>query len=253
MGTLYKPVDAITLFWEQSGELFCVLDADARFVRVNPAWTRVLGYREDEIVGWRAADLVHADDRCATEAAEPDPESGDLVFRDVENRYRHADGSVRWLRWNGFRRDGMWFGTARDITASRTLDLALRLSERRARGILEAMADGLVIMDPQGRIVEVNQRFAELTGRSVRELVGIVPPYPWWPPDQEDRMDALLTRYLASGTGSDEVVVMHRDGRLIPVLVNLAPLPEQHGEPMLLAAVRDISEIAALRDRVEHP
>lgn len=244
-----EAVDEIRQFWEQAGELFCVLDADGRFLRVNPAWTRVLGWDADELGGMRAADLLHGGDRCATESAEETPD-GQLVIRDVENRYRHRDGSIRWLRWNGYERDGRWYGTAKDITASRTMDLALRISEGRARAMLEAMDDGLVVIDGNGRVVEVNGVFSRLVGRSVREIVGLTPPYPWWPPGAETRMASILTDYLAGIGGADELEVMRRDGRHVPVLVHIARLPEQRGKDALLVVVRDISEVVALRDRL---
>lgn len=243
--------DDVRLFWEQAGELFCVLDEEGRFLTVNPAWTRALGYRPDELLGRRAADLLAGGDACATESAELDPATGERVIHDVENRYRHADGSIRWLRWNGFERDGRWFGTARDITASRTMDLALRVSERRARSLLEAMDDGLVIVGATGRVLEVNDVFARLVGRPAHELAGTAAPYPWWPPEQSAAMSRLLEDFLTGTRDAAETVVMHADGRRIPVFVHIARLGDaDRGEQALLVAVRDISEIVALRDRL---
>lgn len=244
-----ESIDEIRRFWEQAGELYCVLDAGGRFVRVNPAWTRVLGWTAEELGGMRAADLLHGGDRCATESAEMTPE-GQRVIRDVENRYRHRDGSIRWLRWNGYERDGRWYGTAKDITAGRTMDLALRISEGRARAMLEAMNDGLVVIDGGGRIVEVNGVFSRLVGWSVREIVGLTPPFPWWPPGAEARMEPLLTDNVAGRGGGNELEVMRRDGRHVPVLVHIARLPEGRGKDARLVVVRDISEVVTLRDRL---
>lgn len=244
--------DDVHLFWEQAGELFCVLDAEGRFLSVNPAWTRVLGWRADQLLGRPANHLLAGGDTCATEAAERDLTTGERVIRDVENRYRHADGSIRWLRWNGFERDGRWFGTARDITASRTMDLALRVSERRARSLLEAMHDGLVVVDASGRVLEANEVFAQLVGRPAHALTGALPPYPWWPPEELAAMRGLLADFLAGARDAAETVVMHADGRRIPVHVHIARLAStgRGAEQMLLVAVRDISEVVALRDRL---
>lgn len=249
--TAYDEPDHIRLFWEQADELFCVLDEEGRFLTVNPAWTRALGYRPEELIGRPADELLAGGDACATEAAEFDPSTGERVIRDVENRYRHADGSIRWLRWNGFERGGRWFGTARDITASRTMDLALRVSERRARSLLEAMDDGLVILAADGRVLEVNDVFARLVGRPAHELTGATPPYPWWPPEQAAAMSRILEDFLTGARDSAETVVMHADGRRIPVLVHAARLGDAaRGEQPLVVAVRDVSELVALRDRL---
>lgn len=244
------PLDPVRLFWEHATELFCVLDADGRFLSVNPAWQRALGYREDQLVGRTAVSLVAEGDRCATASAETLPGTSERVIRDAENRYRHADGSVRWLRWNGYERDGRWYGTAQDVTATRTSDMALRLTERRARAVLEALDDGIVIVDEDGRIMEVNEQFARFTGREVGALLGLRPPYPWWPADESAAMARMLRQFLAGETRPAETVVMHRDGRRLPVLVSVTRLPYERTRQALLVVVRDISELVIVREEL---
>lgn len=60
------PLDDVARFWALARELFCVLGQGGEFIRVNPAWTRVLGWREDELLGRRAFEFVHPDDLAAT-------------------------------------------------------------------------------------------------------------------------------------------------------------------------------------------
>lgn len=249
-----ESVPEVQLFWEQANELFVVLDAEGRFLSVNPAWTRVLGWTEDQLIARYAVDFVAAGDRCATEAAEPLPDGSGKVIRDVDNRYRHADGSVRWLRWNGYERGGRWFGTARDVTASRTMDLALRISERRARSILEAMNDGLIVIDSDGRVAEVNDVFARIAGRPVSELVSKSAPFPWWPPGEAAHRRKLLRQNLENPGGTWETTIQRPDGHLVPVLVSVSGLTDDRtGERSMLLAYRDISELTALRDRLADP
>ena len=53
-------------FFELSLDLFCVATFDGYFVRVNPAWQRVLGFSEAELRASPFMDFVHPDDRAAT-------------------------------------------------------------------------------------------------------------------------------------------------------------------------------------------
>jgi len=50
------------VFWELSDDLFSVYDAEERFVDVNPAWQRVLGWRPDQMLGRPVADFRHPAD-----------------------------------------------------------------------------------------------------------------------------------------------------------------------------------------------
>ena len=86
-------------FFTLSLDMLCVAGFDGYFKRVNPAWQRVLGYTEDELLSRPYMDFVHPDDREATiaEAAKSRPKAHELVY--FENRYFHKDGTLRWLLW----------------------------------------------------------------------------------------------------------------------------------------------------------
>lgn len=98
------------------------MDRAGHFVDVNPAAERILGYRREELIGVRAVDLLHPEDRKRTLALR-DP--GADTMPDVvefENRYRRKDGSYRWLQWNARLVAGTWYAVARDVTDRRILE-----------------------------------------------------------------------------------------------------------------------------------
>jgi diguanylate cyclase (GGDEF)-like protein/PAS domain S-box-containing protein len=92
-------------------DLIVVTDRDGRIMLVNPAWEEALGWREDELIGRSVFELVHPDDSSIHALTA----HGQTVVS-YTNRYRHKDGSWRWLLWSG-RRDGeVWYAVAKDIT-----------------------------------------------------------------------------------------------------------------------------------------
>ncbi|WP_053225579.1 PAS domain-containing protein [Methylobacterium indicum] len=118
--------------WQASTDLFCVATLDGRLASLNPAWTTLLGWGEGELLGRPFLDFVHPDDVAATTAAaaglargEPQP--------NFENRYRHRDGSYRWLSWNAVPRNGRIYATVRDVTAVRAQAAALAEVEEALR------------------------------------------------------------------------------------------------------------------------
>ncbi|WP_208642199.1 PAS domain-containing protein [Methylobacterium terrae] len=118
--------------WRASTDLFCVATPEGYLVSLNPAWTALLGWGEGELLGRPFLDFVHPDDVPATMAAaealargEPQP--------NFENRYRHRDGTHRWLSWNAVPRDGRIYATVRDVTAVRAQAAALAQAEEALR------------------------------------------------------------------------------------------------------------------------
>jgi PAS domain S-box-containing protein len=125
--------DAIDQFFSVSLDVMVILDADGKFVRVNPAMQRALGLNVDEIVGHRFVDFLHPDDRQASIDRYSERISGSQVPSGFENRYRCGDGSYRWLRWSSSPpKNGLVYTTARDLTEARLIEEELRASQAQA-------------------------------------------------------------------------------------------------------------------------
>ncbi|WP_172890606.1 response regulator [Actinoplanes derwentensis] len=106
-----------------SPELLCVIDAEGRFARLNPAWSQTLGYPVADMIGRPFIGFVHPDDVEAT-AAEAAEIAGGTESIAFENRYRHSDGSHRWLRWNSAvdTATGTLYAVAHDVTGSKNTE-----------------------------------------------------------------------------------------------------------------------------------
>jgi PAS domain S-box-containing protein len=104
-------------FFTLSLDMLCIAGFDGFFKRVNPAWQRVLGYTEDELLGKPYIHFVHPDDRDATRVEAKNLHTGqELLY--FENRYLHKDGTLRWLLWTStpYPEKQVIYGAARDIT-----------------------------------------------------------------------------------------------------------------------------------------
>lgn len=243
--------DDLRLLWRHADVLLALLDDDGRFVAVNPAWTALLGWTEAQLLGHRIQEFMVSED-VAGDAPRFTRVDGRRSAREVELRVRHADGSIRWLQWTADQHESGWYVAGRDVTARRTTQRALQRSERRSRAILTALREGLVVIGPDRRILEVNDRFAEMTGWSARDIVGIGPPFPWWPPGPDGELAADALQAALRGDGSShELTFVRRDGGAFRALVDDAPLVEDPGaRPGTLSVVRDISELTDARDRL---
>ncbi len=140
LGLRGLPAGAADVYAELSVDLVATANFEGYFTRVNAAWTRTLGWSEQELVSRPFLEFVHPDDRAATlAAARQQSELGKPVIR-FENRYRHRDGSYRWLEWSS-RADEtnrQLVAIARDVTERKLLEEA---SERYKEALELAVAE----------------------------------------------------------------------------------------------------------------
>ena len=117
--------------WDTSPDLMLVIDFEGVVRRVNPAWTTLLGYSQAELVGHHVNEFVVAEDHAQT------TDAYELAARggrpEVENRYRHKDGTIRWISWNAAPAGDMTYATGRDVTAEKDQAAALAQAEEQLR------------------------------------------------------------------------------------------------------------------------
>jgi PAS domain S-box-containing protein len=118
--------------WQLSTSLIMVTTFDRTILAVNPAWTNLLGWTEAELIGRNARDLIHPDDLSRTIESTGNVEHGETLLR-LDNRYRHHDGSYRWISWTAVPAEGVINAIGRDFTAEHEQAEALALAEDRLR------------------------------------------------------------------------------------------------------------------------
>src|SRR5215210_8003714 len=83
-------------FFALSMDMLCIVRLDGSFQRVNPAFEKVLGFTEEELLSLLLFDLVHPDDRPGTKAEYERLETGKPTPF-MENRLRCKDGTYKWV------------------------------------------------------------------------------------------------------------------------------------------------------------
>jgi len=158
-------------YFTGSLDLLCIADHEGYFHRLNPEWEKTLGYPLSELIGKRFLDLVHPDDLEATMDAAGQLKKNEEIQSFV-NRYRHRDGTYRWIEWRSYPVENRIYAVARDITVRKQMEDELKVSQARLKEIIEFLPDATFVIDKEGRVTAWNRAIAEMTGIRSEEIVG---------------------------------------------------------------------------------
>ena len=231
------------------------LGLDGRVLTWNAGAERLYGYRPDEIRD-RSIDVLF-------------PDSGRADHADRLERVLRAE-AVERLESEQATRDGRRIHVfmtisplrdvsnavvgasivARDVTARRAAEEALRRSEATSRALLESVSESIVVADAAGRIVLVNARTEAMFGYARAELIGqpveVLVPIPLRERHVAHRATYMTApRVRSMGQGLD-LAGLKKDGTEFPVEVSLSYVGTDEGT-RAIAFVTDISERVAFQ------
>ena len=235
------------------GEGLVVQSADGAITDCNPSAESILGLSRDEIMGktsvdpsWRA---VLEDGRPF--AGEEHPAMVSLrtgqPCQNVTMGLRLPDGTQKWINVNaqpilnpGEDRPASVVTTFADITSLKLTEAALRTAAAYARSLLEASLDPLVTISVEGKITDVNDASAQVTGVPREQLIGTDFSDYFTEPAQAR---AGYQQVFAEGFVRDyPLAIRHISGRVTDVLYNATVYRDAHGQVLgVFAAARDIT------------
>jgi PAS domain S-box-containing protein len=219
-------------------------------------------------IDWRTR--IHPDDVERIVAESIAGEATEKAFT-LEGRYLRFDGEYRWLRSVSqprFGPDGEligFIGVATDITLAKEAELELRrmvaeqteelvLSEARFRAVFDTVLEVLVLMEPDGTVVELNRKEAPWRAENAREAVG---RKIWDAPTlrmyrQHVALMKRAVKAAAAGELFEEEVRMEREGAPTAYLdVSVQPVHGADGKVIyLLFEARDVTDLKLAQEQL---
>ncbi|GIJ59640.1 hypothetical protein Vau01_071560 [Virgisporangium aurantiacum] len=234
----------LALIVRSSHEAIIARNLDGIVTDWNPGATRLYGFRPEEVIGRRGADLVPEHRRVEEETIMAAVGRGQVIDRHRAVRHR-KDGTpiqVSITMSPITDDDGEIVGVA-SISQAVSAD---ELADAKIVGVLEAAPDAIVVTDAKGFIVLVNAQTSRLFGYHRDELVG-QPVEMLVPTDRRRAHVAHRTRYVARpltrpmGDGDEQLMAQRKDGILVPVDISLSSVQTDDGL-LVAAAIRDATD-----------
>jgi diguanylate cyclase (GGDEF)-like protein/PAS domain S-box-containing protein len=237
--------------FEGMSDVILELDSEGRTLKVAPANVELLALPAEQLVGRRLHDIFP-------------PEQADVFLdfirqslqfkKPVEAEYSLAVGPQRSVAWFAATISPLTEDTvvlvARDISARKKAEEALKRSEERFRGLVENMIEGVYQTTPDGRVLAGNPALVRLLGLKSEEELRVIPAEDFYA--QPAQRQVWIDRMARDGEIRNfESVFKRRDGTLIVVQDNARAIRDSDGRVLCYeGTLTDITDRKRLEDQL---
>ncbi|RXZ44124.1 PAS domain S-box protein [Crenobacter cavernae] len=238
-----------------SQDLLAVVDEDTSIVEVNPAFERVLGYLPGTLEGRSFLDFLPESEKKRVRDGFAALLAGTWQDHYVETPVIGADGVTRDIVWalSPLPERNRVYLSGRDISVEKQALEDLRRESAFRKAMEDSLSVGIRAMDRNGRITYVNQSFCTITGYGEDELVGQLPPYPFWlSGDAGERNRISLSQTLAGDAPTDvfESRFKRKNGEQFYAQMLISPLIDADGSHSgWVAALTDVTREREAEER----
>ncbi len=222
---------------------YLLVDMQGRLREINETYCRMSHYSKPELLTKHISDIeASMNERQLADFIRNLAAKGGERF---ESSHRRKDGSafdieasIRYLPVAG----GLFVSFIRDITERKKAQEALQESERKYKLLIETTNTGFVILDNEGKVLDANQEYLRMTGRSRLEDILGRAVTDWTAPRDLERNAVAVRECLVNGLIRNlEIDYLSAQGQVIPVEIHATVLSGGESS-QILSICRDISE-----------
>ncbi len=228
--------------FEISNDLIGIFVIPGRFIKVNPAFSKTLGWSDQELLERNLIDFVHPDDREATHEAGRTLSNGKPISNFV-NRYITKNNDIKWIEWTCTpdSETGRVYTIGRDITEFAEKKELLIKNEIKYRGLFENIQGILSIHSLEGDFLEVNQAGLRASGFPKDEMQKSS-LYDLVAPEKHDEIQAYLNAVQQYGQANGEMSIIKANGESAIWYFISSMDEDSFGNKQILANVIDITK-----------
>ncbi len=235
---------------ETSNDMLGVLSLEGKFVKLNPAFSKMLGWSNEQLLSKRFMEFVHPEDRESTIEALEVLAQGKSLSNFI-NRYITRSGEVIWIEWICVPEpeSGLAYTIGRDVTEFTTKKESLRRSEQKYRGLFEKNQGIISIHDTEGNFLDVNDAGLKASGFSREELMSCN-LYDLIIPEKHDNVKIYLRQIKTSNHASGEMTIRKKNGEKAVWHFMSAIDEDVDGNLQVMANAVDITERKKMENEI---
>jgi diguanylate cyclase (GGDEF)-like protein/PAS domain S-box-containing protein len=229
-------------------------DTESRFLAVNRPFAESAGFTDTEQLKGKSDLDIWPHELAETYRADDQEVMANRTQKELEEEVTDR-GAHRWFEtYKAPVTDetGELLGTvgfARDITERKQADEYRRLTAK----VFESTAEGVIVTDPAGDIVDVNRAFTEITGYGKEEVIGQNPKILNSGRHDIDFYRTMWQSLEESGRWHGEIWDRRKDGGLFPVWQTISSVTDENGVLTHYVSVfTDISHIKHSQQQLDH-
>ena len=233
-----------------SNDLIGIFTLGGNFVKLNPAFSVVSGWSDEEFMEKSFMDFVHPEDRKRTIESLKILRSGESVSN-FTNRYIIKSGEVKWIEWTSTPEieSGLVYTIGRDVTEFTLRKELLQRSELKYRGLFEKSQGILSVHDMEGNFLDVNEAALKASGFSREELKNFS-LYDLVIPERQELIKVYLHNIATTGEASGEMTIYKKNGDKAIWHFMSSKDEDIDGNVQVLANAADITVTRKLNDEI---
>ena len=238
--------ELLQLFIQHAPAALAMFDRDMRYIAVSRRWCDDFSLHGSDIIG-RSHYEIFPDIPQRWLSIHRRALGGETIKSD-EDRFERSDGSVQHLRWEvrpwltGTGALGGIIIFTEDITARKRSESRLQL----AASVFTHASEGIVIADPAGTILDVNDAFTRITGYSRDEAVGSRTNLLRSGRHSKEFYANMWRDLIESGHWSGEIWNRGKDGRIFPEMLTITAVRDSAGNTQQYVAL--FSDISSTKE-----
>jgi PAS domain S-box-containing protein len=254
------------MFFNMSFDILTVAKEE-HFIKINPAFTKTLGYNQNDMDRIKFMELIHPDDlKTANEVLTKHLEGKPIV--NFRTRFLCKDGSYKWLDWNSNIdvQQGLFYSVGRDVTdvvqlenERQTATNDLYENEEKLRLIVENIGEGIIVANANKKIVMANDMANEFFGIKEDDKISsnFVNHFEVYFPDQKTIFPAqnmpMERAFNGESTDDIDVVLWNPEKQEKKrVLISGRPLVDQNDKVVAaVVTIKDISKYKQLEEELK--
>jgi len=239
-------------------------NADGKITSINPAGERILGITLEQMQSGTVKNSRGGIQEDGSEfPTENHPafvslKTGKPAYDVIMGMFNPVDQTYHWLNMNavpqfrpGENRPYQVYSTFEDITERKKAEVKIRESEAFNTSLLENAPNPLHVINPDLSIKYVNPALAKLTGLSITEILGIKPPYPWWPEEKRKEYTHIFQDIVKEGTVVRERLYQKQNGEPFWVEVSVTAVKDKGELKHYLSNWVDITERKRMEEALQ--